>query len=223
MRCTTYTSSSSREKRQHARASYGQQAQRLPPSPVLRPYHRVALYGFVCLCVICCVLQYIAICVCVFMILCHTDVKTVTVIVTCIVFSVVNKVTGNTKNIMAQLITPERKQEIILAMEKRINEISTTIKLYSDVYDYVDDMETWHIPDSDIMPLKGDIMRYVYFKKHKLEKKKKKQERLLAVVKALKTTADDYEEGDEDLRGRHHMSSEEVLDLFQVNPKRTKR
>jgi hypothetical protein len=76
MRCTTYTSSSSREKRQHARASYGQQAQRLHPSPVLRPYHRVALYGFVCLCVICCVLQYIAICVCVFMILCHTDVKT---------------------------------------------------------------------------------------------------------------------------------------------------
>jgi len=159
------------------------------------------------------------------MILCHTDVKTVTVtvIVTCIVFSVVNKVTGNTKNIMAQLITPERKQEIILAMEKMKNEISTTIKLYSDIYDYVDDMETWHIPDSDIMPLKGDIMRYMYFKKHKLEKKKKKQERLLAVVKALKTTADDYEEGDEDLRGRHHMSSEEVLDLFQVNPKRTKR
>ena len=182
MRCTTYMSSSSREKRQHAHALDGQQAQRLHPSPVLRPYHRVALYGFVCLCVICCVLQYIAICVCVFMILCHTDVKTVTVIVTCIVFSVVNKVTGNTKNIMAQLITPERKQEIILAMEKRINEISTTIKLYSDVYDYVDDMETWHIPDSDIMPLKGDILRNVYFKKHKLEKKKKKQERLLAVV-----------------------------------------
>ena len=117
----------------------------------------------------------------------------------------------------------ERKQEIVLAMEKRINEISTTIQLYSDVYDYVDDMETWHIPDSDIMPLKGDILRNMYFKKHKLETKKKKQERLLAVVKALKTTADDYEEGDEDLRGRHHMSSEEVLDLFQVNPKRTKR
>jgi len=138
-------------------------------------------------------------------------------------FWLLNKVTKNTNNIMAQLITPERKQEIILAMEKRINESSTTIKLYSDVYDYVDDMETWHIPDSDIMPLKGDILRNVYYKKHKLEKKKKKQERFLAVVKALKTTADDYEEGDEDLRGRHHVSSEEVLDLFQVNPKRTKR
>ena len=166
------------------------------------------------------------------MILCQTDVITVTVllhvtatsaVLLVLYFWLLNKVTKNTNNIMAQLITPERKQEIILAMEKRINEISTTIKLYSDVYDYVDDMETWHIPDSDIMPLKGDILRNVYYKKHKLEKKKKKQERLLAVVKALKTTADDYEEGDEDLRGRHHMSSEEVLDLFQVNPKRTKR
>ncbi len=47
-------------------------------------------------------------------------------------------------------------------------------------------------------------------------KEDKKQKRLLHVVKNLSTTADSYEEGDEDLRGCHQMSGEEILQLYKI-------
>jgi hypothetical protein len=98
---------------------------------------------------------------------------------------------------MAQLISPQRKREIIVSLELKIQESVEKISLYNDIYTYVDDMEPTHIPDSEVLPLKGDILREVYFKRDKMEKKIKKQRRLLRVVKNLRTTEESYEEGDE--------------------------
>jgi hypothetical protein len=84
-------------------------------------------------------------------------------------------------------------------------------------------MEPTHIPDSKVLPLKGDVLREVYFKRDKMEQKIKKQKRLLRVVKNLCTTADSYEEGDEDLRGRHQMSGEEILQLYNISQAPAKR
>ena len=117
---------------------------------------------------------------------------------------------------MAQLISPQRKREIIVSLELKIQESVEKISLYNDIYTYVDDMDPTHIPDSEALPLKGDILREVYFKRDKMEQKIKKQKRLLRVVKNLCTTADSYEEGDEDLRGRHQMSGEEILQLYNI-------
>ncbi len=62
---------------------------------------------------------------------------------------------------MAQLISPQRKQEIIVSLELKIQENVEKISLYNDIYTYVDDMEPTHIPDSEVLPLKGDILREV--------------------------------------------------------------
>jgi hypothetical protein len=124
---------------------------------------------------------------------------------------------------MAQLISPQRKQEIIVSLELKIQESVEKISLYNDIYTFVDDMEPTHIPDSEVLPLKGDILREVYFKRDKMEKKIKKQRRLLRVVKNLRTTADSYEEGDEDLRGRHQMFGEEILELYRISQNQVKR
>ncbi len=124
---------------------------------------------------------------------------------------------------MAEFITPQRKQEIIVSLEKIIQESAEKISLYSDIYTYVDDMEPTHIPDSKVLPLKGDVLQMVYFKRDKMEQKIKKQKRLLRVVKNLCTTADSYEEGDEDLRGRHQMSGGEILQLYNISHAPAKR
>jgi len=124
---------------------------------------------------------------------------------------------------MAQLISPQRKQEIIVSLELKIQESVEKISLYNDIYTYVDDMEPTHIPDSEVLPLKGDILREVYFKRDKMEKKIKKQRRLLRVVKNLRTTEESYEEGDEDLRGRHQMSGEEILEFYRISQNPVKR
>jgi hypothetical protein len=124
---------------------------------------------------------------------------------------------------MAQFISPQRKQEIIVSLEDKIQESVEKISLYSDIYTYVDDMEPTHIPDSEVLPLKGDILREVYFKRDKMENKIKKQKQLLRVVKNLCTTADSYEEGDEDLCGRHQMSGEEILQLYKISQHPAKR
>jgi len=124
---------------------------------------------------------------------------------------------------MAEFISPQRKQEIIVSLEKIIQESAEKISLYSDIYTYVDDMEPTHIPDSKVLPLKGDVLQMVYFKRDKMEQKIKKQKRLLRVVKNLCTTADSYEEGDEDLRGRHQMSGEEILQLYKISQHLAKR
>jgi len=125
--------------------------------------------------------------------------------------------------VMAQLISIQRKQEIIVSLELKIQESVEKISLYNDIYTFVDDMEPTHIPDSEVLPLKGDILREVYFKRDKMEKKIKKQRRLLRVVKNLRTTADSYEEGDEDLRGRHQMFGEEILELYRISQNQVKR
>jgi hypothetical protein len=57
---------------------------------------------------------------------------------------------------MAQFISPQRKQEIIVSF--KIQESVEKISMYSDIYTYVDDMEPTHIPDSEVLPLKGDIL-----------------------------------------------------------------
>ena len=124
---------------------------------------------------------------------------------------------------MAEFISPQRKQEIIVSLEKIIQESAEKISLYSDIYTYVDDMEPRHIPDSTVLPLKGDVLREVYFKRDKMEQKIKRQKRILRVVKNLCTTADSYEEGDEDLRGRHQMSGEEILQLYNISHAPAKR
>ncbi len=54
-------------------------------------------------------------------------------------------------------------------------------------------------------------------------KEDKKQKRLLRMVKNLSTTADTYEEGDEDLRGCHQMSGEEILELYRISQNPVKR
>jgi len=77
---------------------------------------------------------------------------------------------------MAQFISPQRKQEIIVSLELIIQESVEKISLYSDIYTYVDDMEPTHIPDSEVLPLKGDILREVYFKRDKMEKKIKNKD-----------------------------------------------
>jgi len=64
---------------------------------------------------------------------------------------------------MAEFISPQRKQEIIVSLEKIIQESAEKISLYSDIYTYVDDMEPTHIPDSTVLPLKGDVLREVFF------------------------------------------------------------
>ncbi len=124
---------------------------------------------------------------------------------------------------MAQLISPQRKQEIIVSLELKIQENVEKISLYNDIYTYVDDMEPTHIPDSEVLPLKGDILREVYFKREKMEKKIKKRRRLLRVVKNLRTSEESYEEGDEDLRGRHQMSGGEILQLYNISHAPAKR
>ena len=113
---------------------------------------------------------------------------------------------------MAEFISPQRKQEIIVSLENKIKESAEKISLYSDIYTYVDDMEPTHIPDSEVLPLKGDVLREVYFNCDKMEEK-----RLLCVVKNLCTIADSYEEGDEDLRGRQQMSGEDILQLYKIS------
>ena len=128
-----------------------------------------------------------------------------------------------TTKVMAQLISPQRKQEIIVSLELKIQENVEKISLYNDIYTYVDDMEPTHIPDSEVLPLKGDILREVYFKRDKMEKKIKKRRRLLRVVKNLRTSEESYEEGDEDLRGRHQMSGEEILELYRISQNPVKR
>ncbi len=77
---------------------------------------------------------------------------------------------------MAQLISPQRKQEIIVSLELKIQENVEKISLYNDIYTYVDDMEPTHIPDSEVLPLKGYILREVYFKRDKMEKKIKNKD-----------------------------------------------
>jgi len=72
---------------------------------------------------------------------------------------------------MAEFISPQRKQEIIVSLEKIIQESAEKISLYSYIYTYVDDMEPTHIPDSQVLPLKGDVLREVYFKRDKMEQK----------------------------------------------------
>jgi len=97
-----------------------------------------------------------------------------------------------TTKVMAQLISPQRKQEIIVSLELKIQENVEKISLYNDIYTYVDDMEPTHIPESEVLPLKGDILREVYFKREKMEKKIKKRRRLLRVVKNLRTSEESY-------------------------------
>ncbi len=66
------------------------------------------------------------------------------------------------------------------------------------------------IPPSDMLPQKEDILKLIRFLRQKNENKKF-HERLLQVAKALPTTADPHEEGDEDLHGHHSMTAEDII------------
>jgi uncharacterized membrane protein YgaE (UPF0421/DUF939 family) len=49
--------------------------------------------------------------------------------------------------VMAQLISIQRKQEIIVSLELKIQESVEKISLYNDIYTYVDDMEPTAAPE----------------------------------------------------------------------------
>jgi hypothetical protein len=76
------------------------------------------------------------------------------------------------------------------------------------------------IPSSDILPEKDDILRYIKFQRRKQETKKLYHQRLLEVVQALYTTEDNHEEGDENLRGRHSITAEDIMELHGISTKK---
>jgi sulfur transfer protein SufE len=72
-----------------------------------------------------------------------------------------------------------------------------------------------------VLPEKEDILKMIRFMRQKNENKKF-HERLLQVATALPTTADPHNEGDEDLRGCHSMTTEDILDIQGISPKKWK-
>jgi hypothetical protein len=74
-----------------------------------------------------------------------------------------------------------------------------------------------------VLPEKDDILRFVKYQRQRQETKKEFHERLLKVVQALPTTTDHHEEGDEELRGCHSMTTEDILEFHQISQKKRKR
>lgn len=125
---------------------------------------------------------------------------------------------------MSSLITAEKKEEMEAKLHQLIKIYDDKMSLYNDIHNYVDEMAPHKFPDGgEVLPEKEGVLRLLRYNRHRNEVKKKIHERLLRVVSTLPTTTDNPEEGDEDLRGRHHMSGEEVMELFGVNPKRCSR
>ena len=124
---------------------------------------------------------------------------------------------------MDTMITKERKDEIILSLRKFIVDNDDKVALYDEIYHHVEELVPRRVPRGEELREKEDVLRFIRYQRHKQEVKKKNNEKLLAVVQALPTTSDNHEEGDEDLRGRHHMSGEEILQLYNTSQKPAKR
>jgi hypothetical protein len=124
---------------------------------------------------------------------------------------------------MDTMITKERKDEIILSLRKFIVDNDDKVALYDEIYHHVEELVPRRVPRGEVLREKEDVLRFIRYQRHKQEVKKKNNEKLLAVVQALPTTSDNHEEGDEDLRGRHHMSGEEILQLYNTSQKPAKR
>ncbi len=124
---------------------------------------------------------------------------------------------------MDTMITKERKDEIILSLRKFIVDNDDKVALYDEIYHHVEELVPRRVPQGEVLREKEDVLRFIRYQRHKQEVKKKNNEKLLAVVQALPTTSDNHEEGDEDLRGRHHMSGEEILQLYNTSQKPAKR
>ncbi len=125
---------------------------------------------------------------------------------------------------MSSLITADTKEEMEAMLRQLIKSYDDKMSLYNDIHHYVDEMVPHKFPDGgEVLPEKEGVLRLLRYNRQRNEVKKKIHERLLRVVSTLPTTTDNPEEGDEDLRGRHHMSGEEVMELFGVNPKRCSR
>ena len=121
------------------------------------------------------------------------------------------------------MITKERKDEIILSLRKFIEDNDDKVAFYDEIYHHIEELVPRRVPRGEVLREKEDVLRFIRYQRHKQEVKKKNNEKLLAVVQALPTTSDNHEEGDEDLRGRHHMSGEEILQLYNTSQKPAKR
>jgi hypothetical protein len=118
------------------------------------------------------------------------------------------------------LILPERKEHIVNFLQELVISCDQKVEMYNDIIYHCTEMMEGQIPSSDILPGKDDILRYIKFQQRKQETKKIYHQRLLEVVQALYTTEDNHEEGDEDLRGRHSMTAEDIQELHGIITKK---
>jgi hypothetical protein len=118
------------------------------------------------------------------------------------------------------LISPERKEHIINSLQELVTCCDQKVDMYNDILYHCTEMMEGQIPSSDILPEKDAILRYIKFQRKKQETKKIYHQRLLEVVQAMYTTEDNHDEGDEDLRGRHSMTAEDIMELHGVSPKK---
>ncbi len=123
---------------------------------------------------------------------------------------------------MDTMISQERKDEIILSLRKFIVDNDDKVAFYDEIYHHIEELVPRRVPRGEVLREKEDVLRLIRYKRHKQEVKKKINERVLAVVQALPTTSDNHEEGDEDLRGRRHMTGEEILELYNTSQKPAK-
>lgn len=124
---------------------------------------------------------------------------------------------------LGSLITAERKEQMVHSLRKEVQSCEEKYKMYNEINHYVAEMVPRLMPTGHVLPEKDGVLRYVRYKRHKQEVKKKLHEQILSVVEELPTTSDDHEEHDEDLRGRHSMTGEEILDLCGFDTKVLKR
>jgi hypothetical protein len=115
---------------------------------------------------------------------------------------------------------PERKEHIVNFLQELVISCDQKKEMYNDIIYHCTEMMEGQIPSSDILPEKDDILRHIKFQRKKQETKKNYHERLLEVVQALYTTEDNHEEGDEDLRSRHSMTAEDIMELHGISTKK---
>jgi hypothetical protein len=117
------------------------------------------------------------------------------------------------------LISPERKEHIINSLQELVICCDQKVEMYNDILYHCTEMMEGQIPSSDILPEKDGILRYIKFQRKKQETKNIYHQRLLEVVQPMYTTEDNHEEGDEDLRGRHSMTAEDIMELCGTKKK----
>jgi len=98
---------------------------------------------------------------------------------------------------LGSFITAERKEQMVRSLRKVVQSCEEKYKMYNEINHYVAEMVPRLMPTGHVLPEKDGV--------------------------ALPMTSDDHEEHDEDLRGRHSMTGEEILDLCGFDTKVLKR